>query len=126
MPASEDEIAEIERHFRVRLLDDYRRFLLTMGRLGEAFPPANSYLSLCAIDEVIPVNEAGDIQKRFPGGLVIGGDGSREMLTYDFRHGRARLVLLDITAGEWSDAIHQASSLTELLAQFPEKGWLFE
>jgi hypothetical protein len=126
MPASEGQIAEIERHFGVRLPDDYRRFLLTHQSIGEAFPPANSYLSLYATDEVIPVNDAGDIQKRFPGAIVIGGDGSREMLTYDFRHGQARLVLLDITAGDWSDAIYQAPSLTEFLAQFPGRGWVFE
>jgi hypothetical protein len=124
MPATEREITEIERHFGVRLPDDYRCFLLTHGSMGEAFPPANSYLSLYAADEVIAVNEAGDIQKRFPGAIVIGGDGSREMLTYDL--GLAHLVLLDITAGDWSDAIYQASSLTELLAQLPERGWAFE
>jgi len=36
------------------------------------------------------------------------------------------LVLLDITAENWSAAIHQESSLTALLTQLPERGWLFE
>jgi len=70
--------------------------------------------------------QAGDIQRRFPGALVIGSDGSREMLAYDFRQCQSRLVLLDLTAQDWSDAVYQASSLAALLAQLPERGWLFD
>jgi len=87
---------------------------------------ANSYVQIGPIDDVIPVNKAGDIQRRFPGALVIGSDGSREMLAYDFRQGQSPLVLLDLTAQDWSDAVYQASLLTALLAQLPERGWLFE
>jgi hypothetical protein len=126
MAASEDKIVEVERHFSVRFPEDYRRFLLTHGSMSQFLPPANSYLSLYPIEEVIPFNEAGDIQERFPGAIVIGGDGSREMLAYDFRHDQATLVLLDITAEDWSEAIPQASSLMALLEQFPERGWVFK
>jgi len=126
MAASESQIAEIERRFGVRLPDDYRRFLLTRGSMSEFLPPANSYLQIGPVDDVIPVNDAGDIQRRFPGALIIGSDGSREMLAYDFRQGHSPLVLLDITAEDWSDAIYQALSLTALLAQLPERGWLFD
>ena len=87
--ASEDQIAEIECRFGVRLPDDYRRFLLTRGSMSEFLPPANSYVQIGPIDDVIPVNKAGDIQRRFPGALVIGSDGSREMLAYDFRQAKA-------------------------------------
>ena len=89
-------------------------------------PPADSYLSIHPIESVIGNNEAGGIQQRFPGALVIGGDGSREMLTYDFRQSPPPLLLLDITAPDWSSGIYQASSLTVFLAQFPDRGWLFE
>ncbi len=126
MAASEDQIAEIECRFGVHLPDDYRRFLLTRGSMSEFLPPANSYVQIGPIDDVIPVNKAGDIQRRFPGALVIGSDGSREMLAYDFRQGQSPLVLLDLTAQDWSDAVYQASLLTALLAQLPERGWLFE
>jgi hypothetical protein len=47
------------------------------------------------------------------------------MLTYDFRSAEPPLVLLDITAEDWSAALCQAPSLTALLAQLPERGWLF-
>jgi hypothetical protein len=50
----------------------------------------------------------------------MGGDGSREMLAYHFRQGQSPLVLLDLTAQD------QASSLAALLAQLPERGWLFD
>jgi len=110
----------------VRLPDDYRRFLLTRGSMSEFLPPADSYVQIGPIDDVIPVNKAGDIQRRFPGALVIGSDGSREMLAYDFRQCQSRLVLLDLTAQDWSDAVYQASSLAALLAQLPERGWLFD
>ena len=126
MAASEDQIAEIECRFGVRLPDDYRRFLLTRGSMTEFPPPADSYVQIGPIDDVIPVNKAGDIQRRFPGALVIGSDGSREMLAYDFRQCQSRLVLLDLTAQDWSDAVYQASSLAALLAQLPERGWLFD
>ena len=76
MAASEDQIAEIECRFGVRLPDDYRRFLLTRGSMSEFLPPADSYVQIGPIDDVIPVNKAGDIQRRFPGALVIGSDGA--------------------------------------------------
>lgn len=53
----------------------------------------------------------------------MGGDGGREMLTYDFRQKPPALVLLDNSAQDWSAAIHQATSLNGLLEQFPEHGW---
>src|SRR5215470_3663481 len=119
MAATENQIEEIERRFGVRLPDDYRHFLLTRGSMDEFLPPANAYLSLYPIDEITSVNEEADIQSRFLGAFVIGGDGSRERLTYDFRHGQSPLVLLDITADDWSAAIYQAASLTALLEELP-------
>jgi hypothetical protein len=126
MAASEAKIAEVEHHFGVHLPDDYRRFLLTRGTMGEFLPPANSYLAIYPVEEIISVNVSGFISERFPRAMVIGSDGSREMLTYDFRTAPPCLVLLDITAEDWSAAIHQASSLTALLAQLPDRGWIFE
>ncbi|MET9728127.1 hypothetical protein [Streptomyces zaomyceticus] len=48
------------------------------------------------------------------------------MLTYDFRRTPPPLVLLDVSAQDWSSAIHQATSLSALLEQFPETGWKWE
>lgn len=94
--------------------------------MGRSVPPVNDCLMVDPVEKIIEINEAGEIQDRFPGAVVIGGDGSRELLTYDFRQEPPVLVLLDITAEDWSDALYQASSLTELLRQFPDRGWSWE
>ncbi|MFE5594227.1 hypothetical protein [Streptomyces sp. NPDC056549] len=76
-----------------------------------------------ALAELTGINEAGEFQKRFPGAVVIGGDGSRELLVYDFRQDTPPLVTLDVSAEDWSSAIHQATSLSAFLEQFPETAW---
>src|SRR5262245_51669123 len=117
MSSNDDKIAQAERRFGVRFPEDYRHFLATEGSMSQFIPPADDFLMINAIAELIEVNEAGEFQKRFPGSVVIGGDGSREMLTYDFRQDPPSLVLLDVSAQDWSSAIHQATSLSALLEQ---------
>lgn len=119
-------LAQAERHFGVRFPQDYRDFLATEGSMSRFVPPADDFLMITSVEELIPVNEAGEFQGRFPGGVVIGGDGGREFLTYDFRQEPPALVLLDVSAPDWSSAIHQAPSLTALLERFPRTGWNFD
>ncbi|MDX2394063.1 hypothetical protein NJL88_29175 [Streptomyces sp. DK15] len=45
------------------------------------------------------------------------------MTPYDFRQEPPVLVLLDNSAQDWSAAIHQATSPSALLEQFPEHRW---
>ena len=123
--ASEGEMQALENYVGARLPDDYRDFLLTQGSMREIFGEV-TVLELFPVDQIIRINDAGEIRSRFPGALVIGGDGSREMLAYDFRDGGSNLVLLDISAEDWSAALFQASSLTALLKNLPTRGWLFE
>jgi hypothetical protein len=120
------QITQVERHFSVRFPDDYRRFVATQGSMDQVVAPAGDYLTIYPIDQVIGINQAGSIPERFPGAVVIGGDGSRELLAYDFREDPPALVLLDITAEGWPAALYQAPSLTALLEQFPQRGWSFE
>ena len=122
-PATEAQVSALEARFGYALPLDYRHFLTTQGSLREFI--GECFLDLMPVDQIVPINEAGEIQERFPGALVIGGDGSRELLTYDFRGERGSLVLLDITAEDWSAAIPQAPSLTAFLEQFPVRGWYF-
>ncbi|WP_369259308.1 SMI1/KNR4 family protein [Streptomyces sp. R35] len=121
--ANDDQLAHAERHFGVQFPMDYRHFVSTEGSMSRFVEPAGDYLVIDSIDEVIHINNAGYFQTRFPGAVVIGGDGSREFLTYDFRQDPPSLVLLDVGAEDWSSAVHQASSLTALFEQFPETGW---
>ncbi|MBT2368143.1 SMI1/KNR4 family protein [Streptomyces sp. ISL-10] len=126
MSSNDDQIAQAERRFGVRFPEDYRHFLATEGSIARFVPPADDFLMINASAELIEVNEAGDFQERFPGSIVIGGDGSRELLTYDFRQEPPPLVLLDVSAQDWSSAIHQATSFSALLEQFPETGWKWD
>ncbi|MEV4940862.1 SMI1/KNR4 family protein [Streptomyces zaomyceticus] len=126
MNANADRIAQAESHFGVRFPADYRHFLATEGSMSRFVPPADDFLMINSIAELIDVNEAGEFQEYFPGSVVIGGDGSREMLVYDFRQTPPPLVLLDVSAQDWSSAIHQALSLSALLEQFPETGWKWD
>jgi hypothetical protein len=119
MSANDNKIAQSERRFKVRFPRDYRRFLATEGSIARFVPPADDFLMINPVEELIAVNEAGDFQERFPGSVVIGGDGSRELLAYDFRQEPPPLVLLDVSAQDWSSAVPQAPSFSALLEQFP-------
>ena len=125
MTAIDEQIEQVERRFGVQLPEDYRLFLRSRTGMSQFVPPADDYLMLDSADELIDINEAGEFQERFPGSLVIGGDGARELLTYDFRQSPPPLVLLDTAASDWSAAIPQAPSLTVFLDQFPETGWIW-
>jgi hypothetical protein len=70
MATGEAGIVEVERHLGVRFPDDYRRFLATRGSLAEFVPPAGDYLSIDPVDQVIGINQAGEIAERFPGAVV--------------------------------------------------------
>ncbi|MFD8421660.1 SMI1/KNR4 family protein [Streptomyces sp. NPDC059466] len=124
MRSSDDAITQAERRFQVRLPEDYRHFLVTDGTMARFVPPAGDFLVLHAAEELIEINEAGEFQDRFPGSVVIGGDGGRELLT--FRQGPSPLVLLDVSAQDWSSAIHQAPSFSAPLERFPETGWQWD
>jgi hypothetical protein len=123
MGSNNNEITQAEGHFGVRFPQDYRHFLATRGSMSQFVPPADDFLMIHDVAELIDVNEAGDFQQRFPGSLVIGGDGSREMLTYDFRQEPPPLLLIDVSAQDWSSAILQAPSLSALLEHFADRGW---
>ncbi|MEV0493760.1 SMI1/KNR4 family protein [Streptomyces atratus] len=126
MSSNDARISQVECRFGVRFPEDYRHFLPTDGIMARFVPPADDYLMINAVAELIEVNEAGDFQERFPGSVVIDGDGSREMLTYDFRQEPPYLLLLDVSAQDWSSAIHQAPLFSALLEQFPETGWKWD
>ncbi|HRO04313.1 MAG TPA: SMI1/KNR4 family protein [Terricaulis sp.] len=123
MPATLDQLDEIKERLGCSLPADYRTFLIQGGSLDEFL--GVDFLQLLPVDRLLPMNDAAQIQSRFPGAFVIGGNGSREMLAYDFRDGQGGLVLLDITAPNWSSAIPQAENFTVFMDQFPCRGWYF-
>lgn len=56
MSSNDDQIAQAERHFGVRLPEDYRHFLATEGSMARFVPPADDFLMINAIAEIIEVN----------------------------------------------------------------------
>ncbi|MER7682142.1 SMI1/KNR4 family protein [Streptomyces sp. NPDC096934] len=84
MNSNEDQIAQVEQHFGVQFPQDYRDFLGTTGSLSQFVPPADDFLVIDSLAELIDINRAGEFQKCYPGAVVIGGDGSRELLVYGF------------------------------------------
>ncbi|MFG2480815.1 hypothetical protein [Streptomyces fagopyri] len=102
MGSNDDAIEPGEGRFHVRLPEDYRHFLVTEGSMARFVPPADDFLMIHAAEELIEINAAGGFQDRFPGSVVIGGDGGREMLANDFRQEPPSLVLLDVSAEDWS------------------------
>ncbi|MFI5972942.1 SMI1/KNR4 family protein [Streptomyces sp. NPDC051452] len=73
MSAHDKRVMQVERHFGVRFPQDYRDFLGGTGSLRQFVAPADDFLVIDALDELIGINEAGEFQKRFPGAVVIGG-----------------------------------------------------
>jgi len=120
----EEKIRAVETHFDIELPQNYRDFLCAKEKLQEFI--GDYFLEIYPIDEVRERSEIVDFQDRFPKSVVIGGNGSRELLAYDFRQTPPTLVLLDISAPDWTSAIYQADSLQELLELFPKQGWKFE
>jgi hypothetical protein len=99
----------------IRFPEDYRRWLLehngVEGWYGEVF------LVLYSVADVVSVTRAAEAEERLPGVVVIGSDGSREVVALDFRSSTPPVVLLDITAEGWDDVLPQAASFSEFMDQ---------
>ncbi|WP_277213363.1 SMI1/KNR4 family protein [Isoptericola croceus] len=111
------------------LPQDYRDFLLTQnGR--EWWTDSGEFVQLYPLDILLELSETiatdGGLRTTHPGLVVIGGDGSREVLAYDTRRARPPLVLVDLTSNGWHEALFQANSLTEFLRDVEIRGWDFQ
>jgi hypothetical protein len=126
MSTDTDPLRALEQRLGVRFPDDYRRFLAARCSFDAFVPPHGDYLQLTPAAELNDLNEAGAVGDRFPGAVAIGGDGSRELLAFDFRQDPPSLVLIDITAEGWHQAIPQAPTFTAFMDQFPRTGWIFD
>lgn len=124
MTTTQDHLAAIEAAFNIRLPADYRAFMVERGGYNDDL--GADFLQVYPADQLEGQNTAGDIQKRFPGCLAIGGDGSREVLLYHFTDQPPALVTVDIAAADLGSAIFQAATFTAFLTAFPQGGWRFE
>jgi hypothetical protein len=57
--------------------------------------------------------------------LVIGGDGSSELIGFDLRRDPPPVVLLNITSAGWASALHQAPDFSTFWRQVTSDGFRF-
>jgi len=108
------------------LPSDYRGYMLDHdGYLG--WTGSGDFLDLFPIHDLVSRNRFGvpEWEALHPGLVIIGCDGSREMVGFDFRSAMARVVLVDITSSGWGDAVWQADSFTNFLQRMDETGFHF-
>jgi hypothetical protein len=62
----------------------------------------------------------GDAELTHPGVLIIGSDGSRELLAVDTRNSSPPVVCVDISSSGWSAAQEQAASIETFVRAIEE------
>ncbi|MEU6341713.1 hypothetical protein ABZ883_12295 [Streptomyces sp. NPDC046977] len=126
MASSLEAIGGVEQKLGIHFPQDYRGFVAEEPVETGRWSSTGDCIILNPVDELPGINEAAELATRLPGAVIIGGDGSRELLVYDFRRQPPPLLLVDVSAGSWADGILQAESLTALLGRFPEQGWIWD
>lgn len=115
-------LARIEREFGVHLPAQYWNGLAADAQIVVAGPHAGDEIWLFPVAELPDVNAAANLPQRLPGLIIIGTDGSREMVALDGRHDPSPVVLVDIVFAGWDDAIWQAPDLATFLLEYPQRG----
>ena len=117
-----DLLADIENEFGLRLPAEYRDGLAADGRVVIPGPQPGEDVWLFSMAELSDINSAAGLPHRLPGLIIIGSDGSREMLALDARSDPSPVVLIDIVFSGWEDAIWQAPDLASFLREHPQRG----
>jgi hypothetical protein len=115
-------LARIERELGVSLPAAYWNGLAAGERLVVAGPRQGEEIWLYPVPELSGINAAAELPGRLPGLVIIGTDGSREMLALDNRSEPSPVVLVDVVFSGWDDAIWQAPDLATFLREYPERG----
>jgi hypothetical protein len=107
-PVADEEFAKAATRLGCQFPAAWREYLQGQSWLSRGWLESGCYLTL------VPPGEAADqvdawqpAAQSLPGLVILGTDGSREMLAVDDRDGRSTVVLVDITAGSWQEAIPQ-------------------
>ena len=72
---------------------------------------------LYEFEEIVPINRAHDRSESHPGLVFIGSDGGGEGVGFDFRDTSPSVVLINYVSAGWVDAIRQADSFADFMAQ---------
>jgi hypothetical protein len=115
-------LGELERELGVRLPEEYWNGLAAHERVVLTGPSEREQVWLIPVSELSYINAATELPGRLPGLVIIGTDGSREMLALDGRIQPSPVVLVDIVFSGWDDAIRQAPDLATFLREYPRTG----
>jgi hypothetical protein len=110
--ASETELATAEGRLGVRLVSGHRSLLSEEDGWQRWF--GSCFLMLYATADLVDVNQ--EIE-RHPGFVAFASNGSRELLGFDMRRANPPIVMIDITSAGWHEALFQADSFGEFMAQ---------
>jgi hypothetical protein len=107
-PVPDDEFAQVEASLGCSFPGAWREYLQGRSWLSKGWLESGCYLTLLAPRESYEMADAWQpAAQSFPGLVILGTDGSREMLAVDSRGPHATVVLIDITAEGWADAVPQ-------------------
>ncbi len=110
--ASQDELRTVEQTLGVDLPEELRALLSAHNGWERWY--GDTYVMVYGTNALVAVNQE---LERLPGFLAFGSDGSRELIGFDLRRHPSPVVMVDITAAGWGDALFQAESLAEFMDQ---------
>lgn len=113
MADKDDVIRRAERALAVRFPVDYSTWLRDNdGMEGDL---GGCYLALYAVDVLVQRNRDYAVADHMPGLLLIGTDGGGEAIGLDVRGEAAAVVMVNLNALRWDQAVHQAGSFQAFL-----------
>lgn len=112
---SDEQLRNVEAELGVTFPADYCEFIAESGRVERDL--GGSWLVLYDVDEIVPLNRGYELAEICPGLVLIGSDGGGEAVGFDFRDSPPHVVLVNFVTAGWHEAIVQANSFTEFMAQ---------
>jgi hypothetical protein len=116
-PVPDDEFAQAAAGLGCQFPDAWREYLQGQSWLCKGWLESGCYLTLLAPRESLELGDAWQpAAQSFPGLLILGTNGSSEMLAVDGRDLLAPVVLIGNTTQGWTDAVPQMP-VTQFLSQ---------
>jgi hypothetical protein len=117
-PVADQEFAAAASELGRELPAAWRAYLQGGSWLSRGYLPSGCFVTLVPPAEAAGMAAAMDPDAdRFPGLLVLGSNGAREVIAVDARLDPAPVVLVDVTADGWEDGLEQAASIAEFTRQ---------
>lgn len=107
-PVADEEFAQAARRLGCQFPAAWREYLQGKSWLSRGWLESGCYLALLTPGQSADQADAWQLAAQsLPGLVILGTDRSREMLAVDDRDRLSTVVLIDITAGSWQEAIPQ-------------------